>query len=139
MSYTTLQVDTPVFLNALMRDFRIADGEILVTGFSGIRQLQDLKEPLIMNCTGLGSYELFGDKELVPVKGQLAVLLPQPEVDYTSAVHGEGLYMVPRQDGILLGGSWQEGEWSITPDPVQSRRILEGHTKFFGSVSELVI
>ena len=37
---------------------------------------------MIFNCTGLGSRELFKDEELVPVRGQLEVLLPQPEIDY---------------------------------------------------------
>ena len=47
-------------------------------------------------------WTLFGDPELVPVRGQLTFLLPQPEVDY--AVIPEGIYMFPRSDGILLAG-----------------------------------
>ena len=31
----------------------------------------NLPENLIMNCTGFGSYHLFNDKNLVPIKGNL--------------------------------------------------------------------
>ena len=41
---------------------------------------------------------LVGDTELRPARGQLCVLPPQPEVDYT-LYHGPFYYMVPREDG----------------------------------------
>jgi glycine/D-amino acid oxidase-like deaminating enzyme len=70
-----------------------------------------LAEPLIVNCTGLGARALFGDGELVPVKGQLTVLVPQPEVTYT--VGG----MLPRSDGIVLnGGMLRTGDWTLEVD-----------------------
>jgi D-amino-acid oxidase len=64
-------------------------------------------EPVIISCTGLGAAELFGDPELQPVKGQLTVLLPQPEIDY--AVLAGHLYMFARSDGIQLGGTHERG------------------------------
>lgn len=138
LAYTALRVETPLFMNALMQDFQRAGGEIVVREFRNPEELRGLKEPLIVNCTGLGSRALFGDSELVPVKGQLTMLIPQPEVDYSASIRGAGLYMVPRTDGIILGGSWQKGESSLAPDPAQSRRILEGHAQFFNSRHRLV-
>lgn len=138
LAYTALRVETPLFMNALMQDFLRSGGKMVVREFSDVRQLGELREPLVINCTGLGSKKLFGDQELIPVKGQLTMLMPQPEVDYSTALRGEGLYMVPRTDGIILGGSWQKDEWSLTPDPVQSTRILEGHARFFDSRYRLV-
>ena len=56
------------------------------------------------------SRDLFGDTELRPVRGQLAILLPQPEVRY--AFTGEAGYMFPRADGIILGGTFERGrQW----------------------------
>lgn len=138
LAYTALRVETPLFMNALMRDFRRAGGKVVMRQFSDARQLNGLKEPLIMNCTGLGSRALFGDTDLIPVKGQLTMLMPQPEVSYSTGIRGEGLYMVPRTDGVLLGGTWQPDEWSLTPDPVLSRNILEAQAEFFGSRYRLV-
>lgn len=125
-------------MNTLMRDFRRAGGSVVIRQFSDVSQLMQLREPLIMNCTGLGSRELFGDTDLMPVKGQLVQLLPQPEVNYSASISGEGLYMVPRTDGVLLGGTWQPDDWSLTPDPILTRNILEGQAAFFDSEKSLV-
>ena len=88
-----------------------------------------LDESVIFNCTGLGARALVGDEELMPIKGQLTVLLPQPEVDYI-ALAGD-LYMFPRSDGILLGGTHERDVWTLDPDRDAERRILDGHRQFF--------
>ena len=89
------------------------------------RELARLPERVIFNCTGLGSRELFGDEELIPVRGQLEVLLPQPEIDYCYLSSG---YMFPRRDGIILGGTWDHDDWSLTPNAEQANGILQTHT-----------
>lgn len=86
-----------------------------------------------MNCTGLGAKTLFGDEELTPIKGQLTVLLPQPEVDYIMGT--TGLSMIPRRDGIALGQTWEPGEWSLEPSPTEMERVLEGLTQFFADMA----
>jgi hypothetical protein len=50
-------------------------------------------------------------------------------VDYI--VITEGLYMFPRRDGILLGGTFQHGVWSLDVDEDARRRILTGHRALF--------
>jgi len=124
-------IDTPVYLNAVMADFRAAGGRIIVRDFKDIAELMSLPEPLIMNCTGLGSYFLFKDRELEPIKGQLTVLLPQPEIDYITLMRRDGLYMMPRSDGIMLGGSHQYGDWTLSPDPVVTGHIFTGQSRFW--------
>ena len=63
----------------------------------------------MINCTGYGARSLWKDDSIVPVRGQIAWLIPQPEVNY-------GLYYgdvstVSRTDGIvvqsILGGDLQ--------------------------------
>jgi hypothetical protein len=39
------------------------------------------------------------------------------------------LYMIPRSDGVLLGGSFGLGDASGSPDPVETERILDGHVR----------
>jgi len=131
----TMLIDTPVYLNAVMADFREAGGRIIVRDFRDAAELMSLPEPLIMNCTGLGSYFLFKDRELEPVKGQLTVLVPQPEIDYITLMRRGGLYMMPRSDGIMLGGSHQYGDWSLSPDPVVTERIFTGQSRFWKDLS----
>jgi D-amino-acid oxidase len=125
----TMFIEPSIYLNTLLRDFYIFGGRIRRVMFSTPAQLATLSEPIVVNCTGLGARELFGDRELMPIKGQLTVLLPQPEVDY--AVVGNGLYMFPRRDGIILGGTFERGVETMDPNPEAKRRILAGHQRIF--------
>ena len=127
--YDTLYVETGRFLARLIEDVQQAGGRIDVRRFASGVELAALPEKLLFNCTGLGSRELFGDEELIPVRGQLAVLLPQPEIRY--AFTGDAGYMFPRPDGILLGGTFERGEWSTVPDPADIARIVEAHRQLF--------
>lgn len=127
--YDTLYIETGRLLRQLMRDIQVAGGRIEVRRFAVPADIAALGEELVFNCTGLGARELFGDTELTPVRGQLAVLLPQPEVQY--AFTGEAGYMFPRADGILLGGTFERGEWSTVPDPADIQRILASHKQLF--------
>jgi glycine/D-amino acid oxidase-like deaminating enzyme len=114
----------------MVADVRAAGATIVVRELRDRADLLSLPERVIMNCTGLGAKALFDDAELIPVKGQLSVLLPQPEVDYI-VIGGPG-YMFPRSDGILLGGTFERGDWSLSVDELALRRIVEGHMQFFG-------
>jgi D-amino-acid oxidase len=122
-------IEPPTYLRALMRDLHLAGGRIVVRDFAAPEELSRLPQPVVVNCTGLGARELFGDRELTPIKGQLTVLLPQPEVDYATVT--EDLYMFPRRDGILLGGTHERGVESLEPDLEAENRILAGHRAIF--------
>ena len=123
--YETLYVETGRFLQQLTRDVLKAGGAIKLRRFAAAAELAALPEKLLFNCTGLGARELFSDSELVPVRGQLAILPPQPEVRY--AFTGRAGYMFPRADGIILGGTFERGEWSTVPDPQAIADIVESH------------
>jgi len=125
-------IEPSIYLNTLTRDFYIFGGHIRRVIFTTPAQLSTLSEPIVVNCTGLGARELFGDRELMPIKGQLTVLLPQPEVDY--ALVGNGLYMFPRRDGIILGGTFERGVETMEPNPEAKKRILTGHQRIFGGM-----
>jgi glycine/D-amino acid oxidase-like deaminating enzyme len=128
--FNTLLVEPGPYLHALLRDVRLAGGKVVVGALESREQVLALPESVILNCTGLGARALFGDLELEPVRGQLTFLLPQPEVDYIVIREG-GLYMFPRRDGILLGGTFEHGNWSLEPDPGVRTRILAGHRALF--------
>ena len=127
--YNTMYVETGRFLRELTRDVQIAGGRIEVRKFRTPADIAALDERLVFNCTGLGSRELFGDKELHPVRGQLAILLPQPEVRYAFA--GQAGHMFPRADGILLGGTFERDQWDATPQPADIERIVASHKQLF--------
>ena len=127
--YDTLYVETGRFLRQLLRDVQVAGGRIDVRRFASPAEIAALPERLVFNCTGLGARELFGDTELRPARGQLAVLLPQPEVRY--AFTGRAGYMFPRADGILLGGTFELDQWDAAPQPQAIAEILASHRRLF--------
>ena len=127
--FTTMLIEPPIYLAAMLREVRLAGGRVVVRELASRDEVQELPDPVIVNCTGLGAKALFGDEELEPVKGQLTFLLPQPEVDYM--VITNGLYMFPRRDGVLLGGPLEHGTWSLDVDEPARRRIVDGHRALF--------
>jgi D-amino-acid oxidase len=130
--YTGMVIETERLLRQLLRDFQMAGGKVVVRKFNSATELSSLSEGLIFNATGLGSRMLFGDTSLRPMRGQLAVLLPQPEVDY-SLSHEGGFYMFSRTDGIVLGGTNELDDWNLTPDPTTTERLLRGHQQIFST------
>jgi D-amino-acid oxidase len=131
--FSTMLIEPPVYLNALLRDFYITGGKLVVKEFRSREELKRLPEPVIFNCTGLGAKALFDDQQLEPVRGQLEVLLPQPEIDYCYLSSG---YMFPRRDGIILGGTWDHNDWSLTPKPEQTTAILDAHAEIMKGLKE---
>lgn len=131
-AYDTLYVETGRFLRELLRDVQIAGGAVRVREFASPAEIAALPERLVFNCTGLGARALFGDTELEPARGQLAILLPQPEIRY--AFTGNDGYMFPRADGIILGGTFERGIWETTPEPEAVARILASHQRLFGGL-----
>ncbi len=72
----------------------------------------------------------------MPLKGQLTHLMPQTDVDYStfgSATPSAGgfVHMQPRSDGIALGGTSEEGDWTLEPDADARRRIVDAHIDLF--------
>ena len=109
--------------------------------FETPRELATLREPIVINCTGLGARDLFGDQELIPLKGQLTVMAPQDEVNYHTnggvpPVPGAslGIHMMARHDGIILGGTSQRGVWTLEPDEAERKRVVDSHIKVFSAM-----
>jgi D-amino-acid oxidase len=131
-AFDTMLIEPPIYLAALTEDFLIAGGKIQIREFLEAAEISRLPQKLVFNCTGLGAKALFHDEELTPVKGQLTFLLPQPEIEY-SVIPGD-LYMFSRHDGIVLGGTHDEGVWSLDVDNQVRDRIVAGHKEFFDSM-----
>ena len=139
----SMRIEPSIYLDALVRDFLLFGGRIVIRKFDTRRDLMSLDEPILINCTGLGSRDLVGDEELVPLKGQLTHLVPQPEVNYQTfgggpptdgGQGGFGIHMMPRRDGIALGGTSQRGVWTLEPDEEARRRIVDAHIFLFTSM-----
>jgi hypothetical protein len=132
-----LSIEPSIYLDALVRDFLFFGGRIVIRKFDTPRDLATLAEPVVVNCTGLGSFTLFDDKELMPVKGQLTAMVPQAEVDYRASgptSSGVGATMNARSDGIIVGNLQDPGNWSLEPDEEVRRRNVNAAIEFFSAM-----
>lgn len=107
--------------------FLMEGGRIVQRTFHVPSELSGLSEPVIVNCTGYGARALFGDDSLVPVRGQIGWLTPQPDVTY--GLHYRSITMVPREDGIVVqaSGSSERVGYGVedeTPDRAETEEAL---------------
>ncbi len=127
-------VEPPIYLPAMLTDVRIAGGRIVVREIRSLDEVRALPEKLVFNCTGLGAKALFNDAELTPIRGQLTILLPQPEVTYATIY--ENTYMFSRRDGVVLGGTHEMGDWNLEPDMTTKAAILAKQAKLFDGMRD---
>lgn len=127
--FRTLFIHTPRFLRTLLGEVRSMGGTVVMRRFERADELLDLPEALLVNCLALGSRTLFDDDAMQPTRGVLVHLRPQP-LGYI--VHDGYKYLFPREDALVLGGSFEPGITDPTPPDATVREILAHHRRFFG-------
>ncbi|MGA5500369.1 FAD-dependent oxidoreductase [Streptomyces umbrinus] len=130
-------IDMPVQLRWLRERFLRAGGTVEVRAVTDLAEAE-AAAPVVVNCTGLGARELVADPAVRPVRGQL-VIVENPGVRSwlvsTDAAAGTTTYLFPQPDRLVLGGTTEEDEWSLTPDPAVAARIVERCARFAPAVA----
>jgi glycine/D-amino acid oxidase-like deaminating enzyme len=88
------------YARLLMADFLANGGKIEIAEFHTPADFAKLREKVLINATGYGSRALFGDESIIPVRGQLARMIPQPDINYGLVY--QGVSFVPRRDGLVF-------------------------------------
>ncbi|GGN59550.1 amino acid oxidase [Streptomyces albiflavescens] len=118
-------LDMPAHLRWLRERLLRARGTIEARS---VADLAEAEAPIVVNCTGLGAHELVPDPTVRPVRGQL-VIVENPGIRTwlvsTDANAGTTTYLFPQPDRLVLGGTTDEDDWSLTPDPVVAQEIVE--------------
>jgi glycine/D-amino acid oxidase-like deaminating enzyme len=114
--------------HTLMNDFFAAGGKFVRHEFHSVSEFAQLKEPVVINCPGYGARALCKDDSIVPVRGQIGWLIPQPEVNY--GVFYKDVSVLARRDGIVvqaLDGGDMKGynNDNETVDRAESVRAVE--------------
>src|SRR5262249_21933209 len=86
--------------HTLLNDFFTAGGQFRRAQFRPPAQIAALGQKVVINCTGLGARALWKDETLTPIRGQIARLIPQPDVRY--GVTYRHVFTVPRRDGLVV-------------------------------------
>jgi glycine/D-amino acid oxidase-like deaminating enzyme len=102
------------YARLLMTDFMTNGGHIETREFHSPAEFAALKQNVVINATGYGARDLFRDESIIPVRGQLAWLIPQPDVTYGLS-YGD-VSMLSRRDGILFQAQ-NQGEATGFNDP----------------------
>ena len=95
-----MQFNIADYGHTLMSDFFAAGGKFVRAEFSALGDVSRLREKVVINCTGYGARDLCRDESIVPVRGQIGWLIPQPEVNY--GVYYDGVLALSRRDGIVV-------------------------------------
>jgi hypothetical protein len=124
--YSIMVFNISTYSRMLVQDFLAAGGAIETREFEKPEDLARLREKTIINATGYGARALFGDESIVPVRGQIVRLIPQPEVTY-GLFYPDRFYMVPRRDALILQTQARGdfGNADITPDRAAAERTVQ--------------
>lgn len=105
---TSLAFNIADYSRQLVNDFLLEGGRIQHAEFQSPSELTPLPEKVLINATGYGARALWKDESVVPVRGQIAWLIPQPEVNY--GLLYQNTYMLGRRDGIVVQDWGKLGE-----------------------------
>ncbi|MBW8814259.1 MAG: FAD-binding oxidoreductase [Caulobacterales bacterium] len=100
--------------HVLMTDFLIGGGRIETMEFHTPAELAALPQKVVINCTGYGARALWKDESIVPVRGQLTWLIPQPEVSY--GLYYRGVGTVARRDGMIVQKTGADDSFGLNDD-----------------------
>ncbi|WFE66968.1 FAD-dependent oxidoreductase [Micromonospora sp. WMMD714] len=126
LRFTAPTVEMSPYLGWL-RDRFTAAGGVVRTG--RLDRLDDgfALAPTVVNATGLAAGRLADDPAVHPVRGHL-VLVANPGL-VTSVRDEENpagiTYVHPRRHDVVLGGTFEPGEWDTGPDPATSTAIRD--------------
>ncbi|MEV4431111.1 FAD-dependent oxidoreductase [Streptomyces sp. NPDC049602] len=119
-------IDMPVHLTFLRSRFEARGGIFEQREARGFEEAAALA-PVVVDCTGLAARELVPDPGLRPVRGQL-VLVENPGIEewFTAADEsaGETTYFFPQPGRLVLGGTAEEGDERLAPDPATAAAIV---------------
>ena len=138
-----MQFNIADYGHTLMSDFLAGGGKVVRTEFASLGEVSRLKEKVVINCPGYGARALCKDETVVPVRGQIGWLIPQPEVNY--GLYYDGVSMLSRRDGIVVqvlsGGDMRGyGDANETVDRAESEDAvgtLAGLYARFGAQSAI--
>ncbi len=124
---TSMQFNVAALGAQLTGDFLREGGTIVPIQFDSPADFARLAQPVIVNCTGYGARALLGDNSIVPVRGQIAWLAPQPEVQY--GLYYRSVSILPRPDGLVVQYVGDSDMFGVgiadeTPDRGEAERAI---------------
>lgn len=123
-------IDGQLFMHDLSLKIRQKGVIFRQCHFKSLEDVLSLEQPIIINCTSMGSIPLFNDQEFIPIRGQLVYFNQQKDIDYLyyheiendpsdSTIFFVSVY--PWSDRMILGGVYEQNEEEL----VISQEIID--------------
>ena len=109
------------YTHLLMSDYAANGGKFQIMEFKTPDDFAPLRERTLINATGYGARALFGDESVIPVRGQLARLIPQPNVNF--GLYYKEVSFVPRRDGLVFQMVGEDDYFGYNDDTVMPDRL----------------
>ena len=136
--YRTWLINPTILLPRLAADLRRRAVRFRRREFESKGDFWELRQNIIVNCTGYGARALMNDDNVIPRRGHLVVLrktLPKQFYFYSGGCSNRKImYAFCRHTDIVVGGTAQRGNDSdaiLEPDRATFERILSNAKAMF--------
>ncbi|XP_061198035.1 D-aspartate oxidase-like [Saccostrea echinata] len=119
---TTVVITTKIYLAWLLKRFLESGGKIEQRRVVNIDEFVGRCD-VIVNCSALGSRQLFGDKTIIPNRGQL-LRVKAPWIKYCVYTDRDA-YIIPNQDLVAVGGCREDNNFNTSISQEDSKGIME--------------
>lgn len=129
-------INTKIFIDYLKGEIENKGGEFKNQKISSLEELSSFKR--IVNCSGLGSRELFMDNSVYPIRGQtIHIAKSKTSTDKLRIYKRKDSFstIIPTDDSIMLAGVAQENDSSLEPRELDSIDILSRCSSFDPSIA----
>ncbi|MEO6232959.1 MAG: FAD-dependent oxidoreductase [Ferruginibacter sp.] len=127
-------IETQLFLPWLMQQLQQKGVAFILKKIADFDELSSSYD-IIINCSALGARELCKDDQVIPVRGQVALIAPGD--DLTIYLDNEKpLYVVPRKDAIIIGGTYEMDEEHAITKPETINRLLKTAYEVFPQLAQ---
>lgn len=135
-------IETPIYMYFLFNRYINTGGEVLKLDkdLESVKQYTD-DYSIIINCTGLGSYNLFNDRNMYPIRGQI-VRVTNPGINKIFSDQDGHLslsYIVPRSSDCILGGTAEENNWDDKINMDVSIKIISNCRQILPGLKDSVV
>jgi D-amino-acid oxidase len=118
-------IDTSIYMGYLLEMYKRLGGILVKNEVHNIHEAFEAN-PVVVNCSGLGSRDLFNDKRLYPVRGQNVRIKSNgfDRIIFDDEGPNRVAIIVPRIHDTVLGTTVQANDWNTDIDPKDTKDIL---------------
>jgi len=127
-------IETQIFLPYLQNQLQQSGVKFIERELANFDELSNDSD-LLINCSALGARKLCNDDKVIPVRGQVGLLSPRNNLPIYLD-NEKPIYIVPRKDAIIIGGTYEEQVETETTEPSTIQQIFNNAYEVFPELKE---